>query len=41
MKGSLRLMGNTGMDVSMIVGCGNKRRGWGAIMGVGGIVDAS
>ena len=41
MKGSLRLMGNTGTDVSIIVGCGSKRRGWGAIMGVGGIVDAS
>jgi hypothetical protein len=34
-------MGNTGTDVSIIVGCGSKRRGWGAIMGVGGIVGAS
>ena len=25
------LMGNTGTDVSIIVGCGSKRRGWGAI----------
>ena len=31
-------MGNTGADVSIIVGCGSKRRGWGAIMGIGGIV---
>jgi hypothetical protein len=31
-------MGNTGVDVSIIVGCGSKRRGWGAIMGIGGIL---
>jgi hypothetical protein len=38
MNGSSRLMGNTGADVSIIVGCGSKRRGWGAIMGIGDIV---
>jgi hypothetical protein len=39
MNGSSRLMGNTGFDGSIIVGCGCKRRGWGAMMGIGGIVD--
>jgi hypothetical protein len=39
MNGSSRLMGNTGTDGSIIVGWGSKRRGCGAIMGLGGIVD--
>jgi len=39
MNGSSRLMGNTGADGSIIVGCGSKRRGCGAIMGLGSIVD--
>jgi hypothetical protein len=39
MNGSSRLMGKTGVDGSIIVGCGCKRRGWGAIMGIGSIVD--
>jgi hypothetical protein len=39
MNGSSRLMGNTGIDGSIIVGCESKRRGCGAIMGIGVIVD--
>jgi hypothetical protein len=37
-NGSLRLMGYTGVDVSIIVGCRSKQRGWGVIMGIGDIV---
>jgi hypothetical protein len=39
MNGSSTLMGNTGINGSIIVGCGSNRRGWGATMGIGDIVD--